>query len=80
MSKIKCSGCGKKYETGTNCSCGYLSISKDALSIKDYPILGRLDYRSLSSDGKKYGYVCNNSAHEHCGKLVLILNEEIKER
>lgn len=67
-----CEGCGQLYSIGTNCSCGYLSIADDAVSIKSIPVLGCMDYIALSSDGKSTGFVCNNSEHAHCGQLVVI--------
>lgn len=68
----RCSGCGEEYELGTNCKCGFLSVSDDAISVDEFEVLGCLDYHATSSDGSVSGFVCNNSNHEHCGKIVVI--------
>lgn len=73
-----CNGCGNKYTIGTNCSCGYLSVSEDAISFEKYSVLQCIDYSSQSSDGKVIGYVCNNSDHIHCGKIVVITNRIVE--
>lgn len=68
----QCTGCGKVYDIGTNCPCGYASIADDAISVKDIPVLNCMDYCMTSSDGKVRGWVCNTTGHKHQGKIVVI--------